>query len=83
MDLQELLSLIKIKEYVSNAINTIVAKRDVVNELVSMQLLLDKKILSIISSDEFKQYINFSDAKKVVQDAVKLTNLKSGMKHED
>jgi len=41
---------------------------------------LDKKILGILQSEEFKDYIHYSDLEKARQEVVNLNNIKSGLR---
>lgn len=79
MDLTELNSLIGIRSYVVNVINNSAFDRSIVNDLNGMLILLDKKIVSLLRSPEFKGYIGFEDVKKAIQEVADLNNIKSGL----
>ena len=75
MDLSELTSLIKIKEYVANSVGISAIDRKTVNELNGILLLLDKKIIEIITGDEFKEYVDYAHVQEAKVAAVKITNI--------
>lgn len=78
--LTELNLVLPIREYLINTINNSNIDRATVNYMNGALILLDKKILKLIQSDSFKQYINYADVKQAVQDVVNLNNIKSGIK---
>jgi hypothetical protein len=80
MDLTELTALIKVRDYVINARAMPTIDRKTVNELDGMLLLLDKKILGILTGDEFKKYIDYTNVRAAKEEAVKITNIYSGIK---
>lgn len=80
MELQELTSLINIRQYVANTTANPTIDRATVNVVNGILLLLDKKILGILQSEEFKIYINYADVQKVKQEAANINNIKSGLK---
>ena len=79
MELEELVNLIKVRDYVSNSINNYSIEKSIVNELGLILALLDKKIVGMIRNSDFKDYIHFDDAKKTMEDIVKMNNLKSSL----
>lgn len=79
MDLQELTDLIKIRDYVVNSRALPTIDRKTVNELDGMLLLLDKKIIGILTSDEFKEYIDYKNVQQAKEAAVRITNIYSGI----
>lgn len=80
MELKELTNLINIRDYVANIINSPTIDRLTVKEMNNTLLLLDKKIINIIKTPEFKDYINYDDVKQVIENVRTLTNIKSGIK---
>jgi hypothetical protein len=82
MDLVELSSLIKIREYINNAIGSYSIERNTVNYLNGALLLIDKKIVELLQKDEFKSYINYKDVRKAIEEVVKLNDIKSGIRHK-
>ena len=78
--LSELNSVLPIREYMINTINNSSIDRAAVNYLSGSLILLDRKILGLLQSDAFKQYINYADVKQAVQDVVNLNNIKSGFR---
>lgn len=80
MDLRELVDLITVRQYVVNATANPTIDRATVNVINGTLLLLDKKILGLIQSDDFKEYINYADVHQAKVDAYNITNIKSGLK---
>jgi len=80
MELKEIINLIQIRDFIVNTINNPAFDRATVNDLIKIQLLLDKKIIIVLRGPEFKDYINFVDAQKVIEEAAKNNNIKSGLK---
>ena len=80
MKLDELTSLISIRQYVVNCIANGSIDRATVNVMNGMLILIDNKILSILQSDSFKDYVGYKDVKKAIQEVAKITNIKSGLK---
>lgn len=79
MDLTELTDLIKVRDYVVNSQANPAIDRATVRELNGMLIMLDKKILSILLGDKFKEYVNYKDVQKAIQDVARITNIKSGI----
>jgi len=79
MELQELVNLISIRQYVVNATANPAIDRETVNFLTGALLLLDKKILAILQDTEFKEYINYADVMKAKIEAARITNVKSSL----
>lgn len=82
MNLKELTDLISIRQYVSNSIGNASIDRATVHYMSNTLLLLDKKIIDLLKSSEFKEYINYNDVGSVVRQAAELSNIKSGIKHK-
>lgn len=80
MDLKELSDLITIRQYVVNSTGNMSLDRPTVNELNGMLILLDKKIVGILKGTEFKDYIGYEGVKQAIEDVVRITNIKSGLK---
>jgi len=80
MDLKELTELIAIRQYVVNSTGNMTLDRPTVNELNGMLILLDKKIVGILKGPEFKDYIGYQGVKQAIEDVVRITNIKSGLK---
>ena len=80
MDFKELTDLINIREYVVNSMNLPSIDRATVNDLSGIYLLLDKKIINILLSPEFKDYISFKDAQQAKQQVANMNNIRSGIK---
>lgn len=80
MDLRELVDLITIRQYVINSTANPAIDRETVNYMTGSLLLLDRKIIDLLKSNEFKKYINYADVQQAKIDAAKITNIKSGLK---
>lgn len=80
MDMQELLDLIAIRAYVVNSVANPIFDRSIVKDLDGILILLDKRIASIITGKEFKEYIGFADIRKAIEEVRNQTNIKSGMR---
>lgn len=83
MDFEELVNLIKIREYVVNSTALPTIDRKTVNELTGMLLLLDKKIIEIITGPEFKDYIGYSRVQEAKKEAARITNIYSGIENQN
>lgn len=80
MNLKEITDLISIRQYVVNSTGSPYLDRATVNVMNGMLILLDNKILGLLQSEEFKKYINYQDVRKAIEDAARVTNIKSGLK---
>lgn len=80
MDLKEVTDLIKIRNYISNSISNSSIDKSTISVLSGMLILVDNKILSILQGSEFKEYIDYKDVKRAIQDVIKITNIRSGLK---
>lgn len=79
MDLKEITDLITIRDYVWGAVNNSRLDRATVNVMNGMLLLLDNKILKLLQSEEFKDYVEYKDVKKAIADVARINNIKSGL----
>jgi hypothetical protein len=79
MDFTEINNLINIRNYITTIINSPNIDRPTVSELSGILLLSDKKIVDILKSPEFKEYIGYKDVKKTIEDVVRLNNIRSGI----
>jgi hypothetical protein len=80
MDLKELVDLIAIRQYVVNATANPALDRAAVNYLNGSLILLDKKIMTALQSDAFKEYIDYKNVRSAIEEVAKITNIKSGLK---
>jgi hypothetical protein len=80
MDFEELLSLIKIRDYVIHNVALPTIDRKTVNELNGILLLLDEKIIGILTGPRFKDYIGYKDVRSAKERAANITNIYSGIK---
>jgi hypothetical protein len=80
MNMQELLDLIAIRTYVVNSVANPIFDRGIIKDLDGILILLDKRIASILTGKEFKEYIGFSDVRKAIEEVRFQTNIKSGIR---
>jgi hypothetical protein len=80
MNLEELVSLIQIRQYVVHAVNIASIDRATVTEMNNTLILLDKKIIELLKSPEFKEYIKYAEVRQAIENAARITNIKSGLK---
>ena len=80
MDLKELTDLIVIRQYVVNATALPAIERKTVTELNGILLLLDKKIIGILTGNDFKEYVDYKNVQEAKEAAVRITNIYSGIK---
>ena len=83
MELEELIGLIKIRDYVINSIALPTIDRKTVNELNGILLLLDKKIIGLLTSDDFKSYIGYKNVQEAKEAAARITNIYSGIENKN
>lgn len=79
-DPREVVDLIAIRQYVVNSTGNPTLDRAAVNYMNGALILIDKKILSLLQSDSFKEYINYGDVRKAIEDVARITNIKSSLK---
>ncbi len=79
MDFKELNDLISIREYISISIGNPSIDRKTITGMNHLLLLVDKKIISLLMSDEFKKYVGYANLQDVLEDVRKITNIKSGL----
>lgn len=79
MDLKELTDLINIRQYVVNSTANPAIDRGTVSYMNGVLLMLDKKIMGLLQSDEFKDYIDYKDVRKAIEEVAAITNIKSGL----
>lgn len=82
MDLKEITDLVAIRQYVVNQIGNGSISRENVSILNGMLILVDNKIIGLLKSDEFKDYIGYKDVRKAIEDVARITNIKSGIKRQ-
>jgi hypothetical protein len=83
MELEELVNLIKIRAYVVNSTALPTIDRKTVNELNGILLLLDKKIISLLTGNDFKDYIGYKDVQAAKEAAARITNIYSGIENKN
>ena len=83
MELKELTDLMEIRKYVVNNVALPTIDRKTVNELNGILLLLDKKIIGILTGPDFKEYIGFKDVEAAKREAAEITNIYSGIDNKN
>jgi hypothetical protein len=78
-DFEELLALIKTRQYVVNSVALPAIDRKTVGELNGILLLLDEKIIAILTGPDFKDYIGYKNVQDAKKRAVEITNIYSGI----
>ena len=76
MDLKELTNLIQVRNYLSDTMGNSAFDRATVSEMNGSLILIDKKIVEIIKSNSFKNYINWNDVKSAVENVARINNIK-------
>ena len=79
MNLKELTDLISIRQYVVNATANPAIDRNTVSYMNDTLLLLDKKIIGLLQSDDFKKYLDYANIRQAREEVVNITNIKSGL----
>lgn len=80
MDLKEITELITVRQYVVNSTANPAINRETVSYMNGVLILLDNKIVSLLKSPEFKEYIDYQNVRQAIEEVVKVTNIKSGLK---
>lgn len=80
MDLKEITELITVRQYVVNSTANPAINRETVSYMNGVLILLDNKIVSLLKSQEFKEYIDHKNVRQAIEEVVKVTNIKSGLK---
>lgn len=79
MKLTELTQLIDIRQYVVNQTANFSIDKKITRELDGILLLLDKKILGIITGNEFKAYVDYDSVDQIKQQALQNSNIYAGL----
>lgn len=79
LDIQEIVNLITIRQYVVNSTANPAIDRRTVNYMNGVLLMVDKKIMGLLEDDRFKDYINYQDVRKAVEEVANNNNIKSGL----
>jgi len=80
MDLKEITELIAIRQYVVNSTANPAINRETVSYMNGVLILLDNKIISLLKNQEFKEYIDYQNVRQAIEEVVKVTNIKSGLR---
>jgi hypothetical protein len=80
MNLKELTDLIAIRQYVVNSTANPAIDRETVNYMNGSLIMIDRKIIALLKSDDFKEYIDYKDVRKAIEEVARITNIKSGLK---
>jgi hypothetical protein len=74
MNLNEITQLIEIRSYVFNAINNFNLPKEEGHQLNKMLVLIDRRIVDRLMGEEFKNFLGYQDADKVMLEAAKNNN---------
>ncbi len=77
MKIDEITGLIKIKEYMQSAMASYTIDKKSLNDFSIMINLIDNKIISLLQSSEFKDYLGY-DNFKAEQESIKQSKISSG-----
>ena len=80
MDLKELTDLIAVRQYVVNSTANPAIDRETVSYMNGILILIDKKIVTLLKSKDFKEYIDYQNVRQAIEDVARITNIKSGLK---
>lgn len=83
MELNEIVDLIKIRDYVINSLALPTIDRKTVNELNGILLLLDKMIIGMLTSPAFKDYVGYTNVQQAKEAAARITNIYSGIENKN
>lgn len=75
LNFQEISYLLKIREYIYSCIGNPRIEPKTVNYLNNCLLMIDKKIIGMLTAEDFKAYIDYD---KCSEEILKLNKLKSG-----
>lgn len=80
MELKEITDLIAIRQYILNSTDNASLDKKVVNYMSKLLLMVDRKIVETLQSDSFKEYVNYQDIAKTLEDVVRMNDIKSGIR---
>jgi len=80
MNLKDLNELINVRNYIANSANNPYIDKATINTMNGMLILVDKKILGLLQSENFKEFIGYKDVRQAIEEVAKMTNIKSGLK---
>lgn len=78
-DFSELTNLIEVRKFVVNSTGIATITRAQVNELNNLLLLLDEKVIGILTGNDFKEYIGYADVQEAKKRAREITSIYSGL----
>ena len=82
MNLGEIVDLITIRQYVVNATANPAIDRATVAAMNNTLLMVDKKILELIQSKEFRTYIDYKNVDAAIKEVANTNNIKSGLRRD-
>ena len=80
MDLTEITALIAVRQYVVDSRGNPTLDKETVNYMNGVLIMLDKKIVALLKGDDFKEYVDYKDVRKAIEEVARITNIKSGLK---
>lgn len=82
MDLDELINLITVRQYVVNSTANPTLDRETVGYMSKLLLMIDKKIIDVLKSPNFKKYVDYENIQSVIKEVAKLNDIKSGIRNK-
>lgn len=79
MNLNEITSLIEIRNYAFISVNSGSSSKETVKYMNNIVMLIDKKLTELLNSEEFKKYVNYDNINNVIKEVRDNTNIKRGM----
>lgn len=71
MNIQSLADLIVIRNYVLLAIDNFAIDKETSRYMGDLKVMLDKKVVDLLKSDDFKDYVGFDNLAEVKQEMAK------------
>lgn len=78
--LQEMDALINLRAFVTLMINNYNRSKSEIADIIPMSTLIDNKIVSMLLSPQFKDYVHFNEAKAALAKARENNDIKSGLR---
>jgi len=75
MNIKEIADLIAIRQYTRNAIEFPSTDRKLISILGNVTTLIDKKIIKMVTSAEFKDLISYKEVDEAIDEITAVTNI--------
>lgn len=80
MKLNEIIDLIKIKNYAFSIVNSTSSSKENTKYMNNIIILIDKKINNLLASEAFKEYIDYDSIEDAIKEVRNNSNIKNGIK---